>query len=123
MTSNLEIKVKHKFYNQFKIISLRLNRGHVTKKQFYQSLNKLGIELPEKDVAVLEAKFLNNFGFNYVEFLSTFQPTIVEGPKYLDLKNELKRLNTQKTIYESKPLSDVQSILVKIKDLVIKILW
>lgn len=71
-------------------------------------------------MAILEGKFMNKKGFNYLEFLTKLQPTIVEGAKYQDLKDELDRLNTVKPIYESKPLDDVQSILRKLKDIVFR---
>ena len=88
----------------------------MTKKQFHQCLTKLGLHLSDKDVAILEAKFVNKKGFNYLDFLNMFQPTIVEGAKYQALKDELDRLNCVKPTYESKPLDDVQSILLKLKD-------
>lgn len=97
-----------------------LSHGHVTRKQFYQSLTKIGLHMSEKDVAILEAKFMNKKGFNYLEFLTKLQPTIVEGPKYQDLKDELDRLNAPKPIYESKPVDDVQSVLRKLKDQVFR---
>jgi len=98
----------------------KLSHGHVTKKQFYQSLTKIGIQLSDKDVAILEAKFVNKKGFNYLEFLMKLQPSAVEKAKYADLKDELDRLNTVKPVYESKPLNDIQSILLKVKDLVFR---
>ncbi len=68
-------------------------------------------------MAVLEAKFMDNLGFNYRHFLSLFQPIEVEKAKYTDLRNELAELNnTIKPVFESNPLFDVQSILIKIKD-------
>jgi hypothetical protein len=71
-------------------------------------------------VAVLEAKFMDNLGFNYRHFLSLFQPIEVEKAKYTDLRNELAELNnTIKPVFESNPLFDVQSILIKIKDQVL----
>jgi SecD/SecF fusion protein len=44
----------------------------------------------------------------------------VDADKFRDdLKKELDRLNTIKPVFESSPLFDVQSILIKIKDQVI----
>lgn len=76
--------------------------------------------MAEKDIAILEAKFINKKGFNYLAFLTQLQPTIVEGAKYQQLKDELDRLNTVKAIYEYKPQKDVQSVLLKLKDQVMK---
>ena len=44
-------------------------------------------------MAVLEAKFMDNLGFNYRHFLSLFQPIEVEKAKYNDLRHELEELN------------------------------
>lgn len=92
----------------------------MTNKQFYQSLNKIGLKLSDTEVAILEAKFTNKSGFNYRQFLDYLQPIEVEKAKYNDLKQDLDRLNTIKPVYESNPLFDVQSILIKIKDQVYK---
>ena len=67
-------------------------------------------------MATLEAKFIDSLGFNYRHFLSYLQPIEVEKAKYDDLKKELDRLNTIKPVFESNPLFDVQSILIKVKD-------
>lgn len=106
------LKIKYYSYE----FSKSLSHGHVTRKQFHQSLTKIGINLAEKDIAILEAKFMNKKGFNYLAFLTQLQPTIVEGAKYQQLKDELDRLNTVKTTYESKPKQDLQSVLLKLKD-------
>jgi predicted DNA binding CopG/RHH family protein len=100
----------------------KLSHGHVTKKQFHQALTKVNLHLSDREVAVLEAKFMNNKGFNYQEFLGRVQSCEKEkeSAKYQDLKNELNRLNSVKAVYESKPLCDVQSILLKLKDLVFR---
>jgi len=45
---------------------------------------------------------------------------VKESAKYQDLKNELNRLNSVKPVFETKPLRDVQSILIKLKDLVFR---
>jgi hypothetical protein len=107
----------------FRFSLLSLSHGHVTRKQFHQSLTKIGLHLSDKDVAILEAKFMNKKGFNYLEFLARLQPTIVEGAKYQQLKEELNRLNTVNSTqpnYESKPKQDVQSVLLKLKDQVFR---
>ena len=98
----------------------KLNHGHVTRQQFHQCLAILNLHVSDKDKAILEAKYLNNLGFNYLEFLNLLQPNKVEPRKYQDLMNELKKLNYQKDQYEANPLRDLRSILNKIKDQVFK---
>ena len=66
---------------------------------------------------MLEGKFTNNLGFNYVKFLNMIQPAEVDESKYHLLKKELAKLNSTKMgIYEPNPCNDIQSILAKIKD-------
>ena len=99
----------------------KLNRGHVTVKQFEQSLSKLGLKVDTKDLDILEAKFVDNVGFYYVGFLNELQPNLIEEPKYAKFMAELHKLSAnEKEIAESNPLTDVQSILIKLKDQVFK---
>ena len=94
----------------------KLNRGHVTSTQFRQSLAKLSLPVVDKDVQILEAKFMNNEGFNYVEFLGKLQPHPYIAPKYHEFRSELAKLNSKNNNYECNPYTDIQSILLKIKD-------
>ena len=99
----------------------KLNRSHVTLKQFEQCLSKLGLNVARADLETLEAKFVDNVGFHYVAFLNELQPNIVEEPKYAKLMTEIHNLSAnEKGPFESNPLADVQSILIKIKDQVFK---
>jgi Ca2+-binding EF-hand superfamily protein len=98
----------------------KLNRAHVTSKQFHQCLAKLGLPVVDKNVQILEAKFTDNLGFNYVEFLGKLQPHPVVAPKYHEFRAELAKLNSKKNTYESNPFNDVQSVLAKVKDQVYK---
>ncbi len=109
------------YFEMFEIIKYfllnRLNRGHVTRKQFHQCLAKLNITIGEKELAMLEGKFMNNLGFNYVPFLNEIQPAVVDAPKYAEFRKELEELGSRKQgVYEPNPCNDIQSILVKIKD-------
>jgi hypothetical protein len=97
-------------------IILRLNRGHVTRSQFHQCLSKLGIDLTPSEISALEAKYLNKIGFNYVDLLNRVQPLEIDEAKYFQFKQELEKLNYQKSPYEVDPLTDVRSILIKVKD-------
>lgn len=64
----------------------------------------------------MEAKFIDDIGFNYFEFLKMLQPTIVEPAKYNTFIKELKLLNSQKQAFEANPITDIQSLIIKIKD-------
>ena len=64
----------------------------------------------------MEAKFIDDIGFNYFEFLKMLQPTIVEPAKYNTFIKELKLLNSQKQAFETNPITDIQSLIIKIKD-------
>lgn len=99
----------------------KLNRGHVTRKQFLQCLAILNVYVDENRITALEGKFMNNLGFNYAAFLNLVQPCEVDEPKYHEFKKELERLNsTKQGVYEPNPNNDIQSILIKIKDQVFK---
>jgi len=92
----------------------------VTRSQFHQCLSKLGIDLTASEISALEAKYLNKIGFNYVDLLNRVQPLEIDEAKYFQFKQELEKLNYQKSPYELDPLTDVRSILMKVKDQVSK---
>jgi hypothetical protein len=94
----------------------------VTRSQFHQCLSKLGIDLTPSEISALEAKYLNKIGFNYVNLLNRVQPLEIDEAKYFQFKQELEKLNYQKSPYEVDPITDVRSILIKVKDQVTKIL-
>jgi hypothetical protein len=89
----------------------------VTRKRFHQCLAKLNITIGEKETTMLEGKYMNNVGFNYVPFLNEIQPAVVDAPKYAEFRKELEELGSRKQgVYEPNACNDMQSILVKIKD-------
>lgn len=94
----------------------KLNKGHVTSQQFRQSLAKLGLPVLDNEVQILEAKYINNHGFNYYEFLEKLQPHPSIAPKYNEFRTELAKLNSKNNSFESNPFTDIQSILIKVKD-------
>ncbi len=98
----------------------RHNRGHVTPKQFVQAIAILNLPFGAADIAVLEAKFRDDTGFNYLRFLNELQPNVIDPPKYFAFQQELAALNAQKATYEPSAATDVQSILAKIRDQVWK---
>ncbi len=74
----------------------------------------------EAEIAAVAAKFIDDFGFSYVKFMNELQPTIVEEPKYSKFQQELADLNANKVLEEFRPAKNVQGVLKKIKDLVLK---
>lgn len=60
--------------NQF-INFLRHNNGHVTRVQFRQCLNILELPAREDEMLDLEARFCDDVGFNYLDFLEQVDGT------------------------------------------------
>ena len=97
-----------------------MNHGYIRPKQFRQSLEYLSLKLSDQDIAVLEAYFTDDEGFNYEKLLSIIQPADNDLPKYSVLKAELKRLNNKKPFSDnSGSFSEIQSLLKCIKTEVI----
>lgn len=92
----------------------------MTVKQFQQCLTKLGLTFDEKELAILRAKYGNDLGFNYLDFLNNLQPIRVEPPKYQHFKRELEQLNSKRLHFQVNPATDMQTLLVKLKDQVYK---
>ena len=99
---------------------IRLNRGHITNQQFRQALAILDLVGSESEMTATSAKFLDDHGFNYFKFLNELQPNNLEEPKFSKLQQDLADLNANKVLEEFRPASSVQSVLKKIKDLVLK---
>ena len=74
----------------------------------------------EAEIVAVSAKFMNDYGFNYVKFLNELQPSVVWEPKFSKLQQELADLNGNKVLEEFRPATNIQSVLKKIKDLVLK---
>ena len=49
--------------------------GYITRSQFGQALSFLGLEASEQEREVLEARFADDKGFNYLHFLQHVDPT------------------------------------------------
>ena len=49
--------------------------GYVTRAQFRQALSFLGLEASEQELEILEARFVDDKGFNYFNFLQQVDPT------------------------------------------------
>lgn len=96
------------------------NNGHVTRSQFRQCLAYLDLHADEDEVAAIEKKFSENIGFNYLSFLDELEPRERERPKYPEHLRELQAVNAFKKPPEIDALTDLHSIIQKIKTKVCK---
>lgn len=96
------------------------NNGHVTRSQFRQCLTILELNATEPEMAALEAKFCNDVGFNYLEFLQELEPK--EPPQFMYEKRleELRLTNSKKTLPELNVAGDFEGVMMKIKTKVSK---
>ncbi|XP_072165025.1 uncharacterized protein [Diadema setosum] len=98
----------------------RHNMGIVTQSQFRQCLTYLGLTASEEEMRALEAKYTNEMGFNYIQFLEELQPRPQQDLKYLQRLAELELVNNRKVSLEKNPLRDVEGIMDKIKTKVMR---
>ena len=56
--------------------------GYVTRSQFRQCLSYLGLDSSEEEMRVMETKFSDSKGFNYLHFLEELQPSEELEDKY-----------------------------------------
>ena len=61
---------------------LRHNMGYVTRSQFRQCLSYLGLGASEEERRVVEMRFSDSKGFNYLQFLEELQPSEKLEDKY-----------------------------------------
>jgi hypothetical protein len=78
-------------------------------------LSIAGLPYTPKELESVEAAFIDDDGFGYRRFLDWIQPRRVEPFRYNILQQELKDLNKQRVLPETKPLTSIQDILQKIK--------
>ena len=96
------------------------NNGHITKSQFRQCLATLDLHADADEVTAIEHKFSDDIGFNYLQFLNELIPKRPEIPKYKEHLKELQAANAQKKPREIDALTELNSILLKIKTKVCK---
>lgn len=94
------------------------NNGHVTKIQASQCLHTLGLTDVPEEIKVLQNRYSDDIGFNYIQFLDDLQPSEKPELKYLQRLEELK-LTNQKNLPD---LGDdnIEKIMYKIKCRVMK---
>lgn len=96
------------------------NNGHVTKAQFRQCLIYLNLHADEQEMRSIEYKFMDDIGFNYIEFLGELEPKERQIPKYPRHLKELQMVNAKKKPPEIDALTDFNCIITKIKTKVSK---
>ncbi|CAF0920343.1 unnamed protein product [Adineta ricciae] len=101
-------------YQPFKQFD-RHNRGHVTRGQFRQCLAIAGLPYTQRQLEAVEAAFMDDDGFAYRRFIEWIQPRRIDPLRYNILQQELRDLNKQKVLPETKPLTSIQDVLQKIK--------
>lgn len=94
------------------------NNGHVTKIQASQCLHTLGLTDDPEEIRILQTRYSDDIGFNYIQFLDDLQPSEKPEMKYLQRLEELK-LTNQKHLPD---LGDdsIERIMYKIKCRVMK---
>ncbi len=98
----------------------RHNNGHVTRAQFRQCMTMVELLLTEDEMLALEAKYVNDSGFNYLHFLQELQPQEPVQPMYVERLKELRRTNEKTKLPEREPEGDLDAVLLKIKTRVFK---
>lgn len=94
------------------------NNGHVTKIQASQCLHTLALTDDPEEIRLLQSRYSDDIGFNYIKFLDDLQPSEKPEMKYLQRIEELKLTNTK----HLPDLGDdnIEKIMYKIKSRVMK---
>ncbi|XP_062506736.1 uncharacterized protein LOC134183259 [Corticium candelabrum] len=93
----------------------RHNHGYITSAQFRQCLSCLNFTASDEEVKLIEERFSDDEGVNYVKFLAEIEPTEREEPKYTEYVRTLQALQ------ENKKRTVAQQTSVNIDELMIKI--
>ena len=93
----------------------RHNNGHVTRGQFRQCLTMLELKCTEAEMQALEAKYVNDVGFNYLSFLGDLEPQDPPKFTYMERLKELREVNEKKNLPSVLESSDLEEVLRKVK--------
>jgi Ca2+-binding EF-hand superfamily protein len=91
------------------------NHGYVTAAQFKQCLSCLGLVTSEKETSLIEERFSDDKGVNYMSFLAEVQGVHKEQPKHEEFMRTLQALQ------KSKAKALIPDTTVNIEDLMIKL--
>lgn len=96
----------------------RHHNGHITRKQFRQCLGNLQLDdATDTEIACLEARFIDDMGFNYRGFIAEVCPTIPDHLRYIDAKKTVRLAMAAKE-HMAEPghvASSTDQVLAKIK--------
>jgi Ca2+-binding EF-hand superfamily protein len=96
------------------------NNGHITRTQFRQSFKILEIPIEEPEMHALEARYCNDVGVNYMQFLKDLEPVEPIEFMYIKRMDEIRKTNCKQALPEQRPNSDLESVYLKIKTKVCK---
>ncbi|KAI3386477.1 hypothetical protein SNEBB_003765 [Seison nebaliae] len=94
------------------------NNGHINLNQYKQCLSTLRLNGTPEEIEKIGNRFLGTKGFNYLKFLDILDPT--ESDKYKDLHEQMKALQIAKQTPVAEKLTDVCSIVNRIKNYVLR---
>ncbi len=80
----------------------------------------LELHITEDEMEALEAKYVNDMGFNYQDFLQDLQPQDPVKPMYEERLMEIRRANEKGKLPERDAEDHLGAILLKIKTKVFK---
>ncbi|EDO33216.1 predicted protein [Nematostella vectensis] len=94
------------------------NNGHVTRSQARQCLHNLGLTHDENEMKIIEARYSDDIGFNYIDFLELLQPPDKPDHMYVKRLEGLKLVNSKQMADLGE--QDMETIMHKIKAKVMK---
>lgn len=95
---------------------------HITQHQFAQCLSMLNLPFTAAELATLKARFADDMGIHYVDFIHELLPNDYKPiePCYGKLMKEVRDLNERNKTCESDGPLDLESVLLKVKTKVFK---
>jgi len=92
----------------------RHNHGHITRKQLRQVLTILELTGSEAEMSAIEARFSNDEGFNYFDFLEDLEPSAKPDFMYAKRLQELRIINSRGSMPDMQPATDFQQVMTKV---------
>ncbi|XP_048419206.1 uncharacterized protein LOC125467433 isoform X1 [Stegostoma tigrinum] len=117
LVCRLKERIKHRHLETYPVFRDfdRYNNNHVFRAQFRRCLAMLNLPATEEEMALLEKVYCDELGFDFVRFLEEVDPQEKPEKMYNKLMNEIHQLNESKKNLQQGTLSDINSILEKIK--------
>ncbi|KAK2184430.1 hypothetical protein NP493_266g02009 [Ridgeia piscesae] len=96
------------------------NNGHITRQHFRQCLRILEMSATETEMQAVEARFCDDVGFHYSRFLEELDPNPKTEMMYVKRIQNLRVVNDDKKAKEDHPVGDLESVLKKVKTMVVR---